>query len=227
MPETRTANYPLTQPEVGASQDTWGNRLNEDLVILDRLLFNRIVKNATNEDIAAAAHQVMTLHLDLPAQVDGQAAGTAGGEIRYLSAATARWVETRAVALMNQFIPHGMIIMWHGNFTDVPAGWVICNGLNGTPDLRDRVVLAAGQTGTYDHEPNYAYGATGHGLGTHKHQQTAWIAAGPAGNPEFANDYDGNAFYRVNNPHGVGDQSQGHIPYYCLVYIMKYGNWVA
>ena len=226
MPETRTANYPLTQPQVGGSQDTWGTTLNADLTIIDRMMLNRVVKNATNEDVAAALHQVMTLHLNLAAQVDAQAT-TAGGDVQNTSAATARWVETRAMSLLNQFIPNGIILMWRGNFTDVPAGWVICNGLNGTPDLRDRVVLAAGQTGTYAHEPGYAMGATGHGLGTHKHAGTAWVAAGPSGNPEFLNDFDGNPEFRVNNPHGVGDQVQGHIPYYALVYIMKYGNWAV
>jgi hypothetical protein len=224
MPETRTANYPLTQPVIGGSQDTWGNRLNEDLVILDRLLANRVVKSATNEDVAAAAHQVMTLHLDLPAQ-SGVAAGT--GDVLLNSAATARWVELRVLALMNQFIPHGIIAIWYGQFTDVPAGWVVCNGLNGSPDLRDRIVLAAGQTGTYEHEPHDAWGTTGYGLGDHTHAATAVVDSGPAENPDFYSDFGGIPLYKVANPGGTGGSTQGHLPYYAVVYIMKYGAWAA
>lgn len=37
----------------------------------------------------------------------------------------------------------GMIIMWHGNINDIPKGWVLCDGRNGTPDLRDRFVMGS------------------------------------------------------------------------------------
>ena len=38
----------------------------------------------------------------------------------------------------------GMIVMWWGRAEDVPAGWAICNGQNGTPDLSGRFVVGAG-----------------------------------------------------------------------------------
>ena len=47
----------------------------------------------------------------------------------------------------------GMILIWSGSIGSIPSGWVLCNGTNGTPDLRDRFVIAAGAT--------YAVGATG------------------------------------------------------------------
>jgi microcystin-dependent protein len=37
--------------------------------------------------------------------------------------------------------PKGIIVMWQGNETNVPGGWAICDGTNGTPDLRGRFVL--------------------------------------------------------------------------------------
>ena len=43
-------------------------------------------------------------------------------------------------------IPHGIICMWHGALASVPPGWHICDGTNGTPDLRDKFVLGAGNT---------------------------------------------------------------------------------
>ncbi|MFN5309859.1 MAG: hypothetical protein ACK5C0_10430 [Candidatus Kapaibacterium sp.] len=35
-------------------------------------------------------------------------------------------------------IPCGSIVMWTGDINNVPAGWALCNGFNGTPDLNDR-----------------------------------------------------------------------------------------
>ena len=39
-------------------------------------------------------------------------------------------------------IPKGGIIMWSG--TDIPQGWALCDGNNGTPDLRNRFIVGAG-----------------------------------------------------------------------------------
>lgn len=41
-------------------------------------------------------------------------------------------------------IPAGGIIIWSGAADAVPEGWALCDGTNGTPDLRDRFVLGAG-----------------------------------------------------------------------------------
>ena len=44
-------------------------------------------------------------------------------------------------------MPKGAIIMWSGSSSHVPAGWAICDGTNGTPDLRGRFLLGAGSHG--------------------------------------------------------------------------------
>jgi hypothetical protein len=49
--------------------------------------------------------------------------------------------------------PSGVIVLWSGSIGSIPAGWYLCNGSNGTPDLRDRFVVGAGST--------YAVDATG------------------------------------------------------------------
>ena len=41
-------------------------------------------------------------------------------------------------------MPTGAIIMWSGLIGDVPAGWVVCDGNNGTPNLTDRFIVGAG-----------------------------------------------------------------------------------
>ena len=50
-------------------------------------------------------------------------------------------------------VPSGAIIMWSGSIGSIPAGYYICDGNNGTPDLRDRFVVGSGNT--------YAVGNTG------------------------------------------------------------------
>lgn len=53
----------------------------------------------------------------------------------------------------------GMILLWSGIISTIPAGWALCNGVN-SPDLRDRFVVGAGL--------NYGPGVTG-GVVTHSH----------------------------------------------------------
>ena len=36
-------------------------------------------------------------------------------------------------------VPPGVIVMWSGSVATIPSGWILCNGSNGTPDLRDRL----------------------------------------------------------------------------------------
>lgn len=37
----------------------------------------------------------------------------------------------------------GMVIMWSGAVSEVPAGWALCDGTQGTPDLRSRFIIGA------------------------------------------------------------------------------------
>lgn len=37
-------------------------------------------------------------------------------------------------------VESGTILMWAGTLADMPSGWVLCDGNNGTPDLRDRFI---------------------------------------------------------------------------------------
>lgn len=50
-------------------------------------------------------------------------------------------------------IPRGIISMWAGGVNDIPTGWALCDGNNGTPNLSDRFIVSAGQS--------YGVGATG------------------------------------------------------------------
>ena len=47
-------------------------------------------------------------------------------------------------------LPSGAIILWSGSIGSIPAGYYLCNGSNGTPDLRNRFVVGAGSTYAVD-----------------------------------------------------------------------------
>jgi hypothetical protein len=90
-------------------------------------------------------------------------------------------------------IPSGGIIIWSGSAAAIPTGWVLCNGSNSTPDLRDKFVIGAGST--------YAVGATGGSANaivvSHTHTATSTVT-----DPGHAHSY--NAFIDGSLGHGGG-----------------------
>ena len=132
-------------------------------------------------------------------------------------------------------IPSGVITMWSGAIADIPTGWALCNGQNGTPNLRDRFVVGAGG--------GYAVGVMG-GSSTsgattlatsqipgHTHSLGIFCWSGYNNNMWHPNgDYTAACGYEEGN-NGVrnaqsagGGGSHTHTvtpPYYALAYIMK------
>ena len=64
------------------------------------------------------------------------------------------------ISISNNFIPSGVIMLWSGLSSNIPKGYVLCDGNNGTPDLTDKFIIGAGST--------YAVGENG-GAKTHNH----------------------------------------------------------
>lgn len=60
----------------------------------------------------------------------------------------------------DRIVPTGGIILWSGIVANIPSGWVLCDGNNGTPDLRGKFIIGAGGA--------YAPAAEG-GANTHTH----------------------------------------------------------
>lgn len=46
--------------------------------------------------------------------------------------------------LISYLVPAGAIIMWSGTVSNIPTGWHLCDGTNGTPDLRSKFIIGAG-----------------------------------------------------------------------------------
>jgi microcystin-dependent protein len=138
----------------------------------------------------------------------------------------------------------GMIMMWSGAADKIPAGWVLCDGQNNTPNLIDRFVVGAGRT--------YSVGATGGAdqvtltaaqMPTHNHDVTD-----PGHNHSFSlmrhhrsfqgedaddkplkfnggtwesfSTYPQTTGISINNT-GSGEAHENRPPYYALCFIMK------
>jgi len=141
-------------------------------------------------------------------------------------------------------IPSGGIFLWSGSIGSIPAGYVLCNGSNGTPDLRDRFVVGAGSsyavdaTGgsadaivvTHNHTASSVVTDPGHvhvvnvnnyqaGAGT----GTLWTG-GNAGTPASGNSASNTTGITVattNTSAGTSGTNANLPPYYALCYIMK------
>jgi len=107
----------------------------------------------------------------------------------------------------------GMILLWSGAIVDIPDGWNICDGTNGTPDLTDKFIIAAGNT--------YNPGDSG---GSASHNHTASQAAHNHNTfPPFGTALTGTAPVCSNNaqPAITVVQATQLQPYYALAFIMK------
>ena len=107
----------------------------------------------------------------------------------------------------------GMITLWSGAIVDIPAGWTLCDGTAGTPDLRNLFVIGAGDTynpDDTDATPTHTHDFTGDG---HHHHLVAGaqIATGAVRTTQTSDD----------PAVGTTDPETPLPPYYALAYIMK------
>ena len=124
-------------------------------------------------------------------------------------------------------IPTGVIVLWSGAANAIPSGYVLCDGNNSTPDLRDRFLVGAGNS--------YSVGDTG---GSNTATDTVNISAsfsgqtsndtGPVNNSSNKSLYSAGSTTR-RHTHAFSGTASGsdtvsidtRSPYYALCYIMK------
>ena len=124
-------------------------------------------------------------------------------------------------------IPTGVIVLWSGAANAIPSGYVLCDGNNSTPDLRDRFLVGAGNS--------YSVGDTG---GSNTATDTVNISAsfsgqtsndtGPVNNSSNKSLYSAGSTTR-RHTHSFSGTASGsdtvsidtRSPYYALCYIMK------
>lgn len=110
-------------------------------------------------------------------------------------------------------LPTGVIVEWYGSIASIPAGFVLCDGTNGTPDLRDRFVVGAGST--------YAVDAVG-GAVNHNHPFTSdghFHDLESGANVSVGTDFSDTT--TTDTDTGTTDNGSSLPPYHALAYIMK------
>ena len=119
-------------------------------------------------------------------------------------------------------VPQNMIAIWHGLIANIPTGWILCDGAegSGTPDLRDRFIQGAsaateagGTGGSATHTlsageiPAHKHYIFGGGGGVSSGMQA------PAGSDHAQIDFTENT--------GGGGAHQNEPAYYDVLFIMK------
>lgn len=118
----------------------------------------------------------------------------------------------------NDLIPAGVIVMWSGNPSNIPAGWALCDGGGGRPDLRGRFVVgydagdgdynAVGDNGgaktvtlSQAQMPAHSHGSGSLGTNTaggHNHTYSIAVGSGSLGSitrmPNFITNNAGGAY---------------------------------
>lgn len=135
------------------------------------------------------------------------------------------------------FAPVGSIVMWGS--TNIPAGWVVCDGENGTPDLRERFLVGAGTHEGDTYEVGHTGGTNEVRLGsgelpshthsylttdnrTFHHKDLAWSSAtwwwqnSTDGHPG-----SGSTENSGGNSEGQTEAHENRPPYYAVYYIMR------
>jgi len=96
----------------------------------------------------------------------------------------------------NKIPVFGIIGLWLGTLATIPVGWALCDGSNGTPDLRSKFIKIANTTGEI--------GNTG-GSNTHSHSSVAHshTATGTHSHTGTSGGGDTSASLHMNWTHGV------------------------
>lgn len=107
----------------------------------------------------------------------------------------------------------GQIAMWSGTLGNIPAGWQLCDGTNGTPDLENTFVigsqgsLAIGDTGG-NAVHLHTFTEDGH---FHRNAGLDDLRSGAARNEDTAISYDT----------ATTDNKKNLPPWYALAFIMR------
>ncbi|TFG97657.1 MAG: tail fiber protein [Calditrichales bacterium] len=121
--------------------------------------------------------------------------------------------------LGNDLIPRGVIVMWSGILDSIPAGWAICNGDSGTPDLTNRFIYGVGTGedpgeigGTPNHFHSTDIGSFNSGTYT---GTTGYISISTTGSRTVTHSHS-------VDPPATDSNTKEHLPpFYKLAFIMK------
>lgn len=131
--------------------------------------------------------------------------------------ALARSVKRRKIAYYGGTgdfaVAPGVIGLWAGSIGSLPANWVLCDGTNGTPDLRDYFIeiAAEGEEGTAAGDNTISMSGNGSSVG-HEHRGSSDASTDPK--DDFAHENT------ITHTHSVSDSDTWVPSYYALAAIM-------
>lgn len=118
--------------------------------------------------------------------------------------------------------PSGIIVMWSGTIATIPSGWVLCDGSNGTPDLRNRFIVGADADSGGVAKTTVTGSATQSGDGqipAHTHSYYTSAITSGAGYPSVIPDGSSPDSEHTTSSYGTGTKNIA--VYYALAFIMK------
>ena len=123
-------------------------------------------------------------------------------------------------------MPVGSIIMFNGKAEEIPSGWAICNGENGTPNLIDRFILGSTYAGGMGGKSQVTLSVAQ--LPPHQHRVAkCWYGKSDNANDRQVVRWDesvGTNEQVMTGETGLGLPIDIMPPYYRLIYIMKVGT---
>jgi hypothetical protein len=183
MADAFTAYYNLTKPEINASRDVWGDKWNGNADAIDTLL-----------------KALATAKVDASGGVF-----TTTPKVNADNIVTLPVMTSAIAAAVSATIPNGIIAIWKGTLGTIPSGWAVCDGTNGTPDLRDKFI--AGASAAVGGTPQ---GSTG-GAKTHDHGAfTGFYTLTTTDMPSHAH---ANSLSQSPHVHGINDPGHYHLHY--------------
>ena len=141
----------------------------------------------------------------------------------------------------------GMIMLWSGSSASIPTGWLLCDGTNNTPDLRNRFVVGAGSTYSVNDTggsadaiiPSHSHSGSTSSAGVHSHTLRIRQSRDPGGANLTSQSYEYNGLienaytntttfsagahsHSLNiNTTGESAENKNLPPFYALCYIIK------
>lgn len=128
-------------------------------------------------------------------------------------------------------VPSGVIMMWSGSVATIPTGFLLCDGTNGTPDLRSRFIVGAGS----GYNPGDTGGADNVTLTTsqipsHTHDFSASGSTSTDGqhghNLVYADNDSGGGtnLYLAGETNAAGLRTSGYTSYTATASVVQNGN---
>lgn len=179
-----------------------------------------ISTNATN--IAANTTEITKLKSRVTVNETNITANTA--EIKNINEMITN-IKTNITALQDA-MPVGSIIMFNGKAEEIPSGWAICDGTNGTPNLIDRFILASTYCGGTGGQSQITLSVSQ--LPPHRHRlKKCWYGESDNANDRQVVRWDDSVSTNdqiLTEETGFGLPINIMPPYYRLIYIMKVGT---